>query len=86
MEDFISLYREMLVTYRKPDKDKLDILRLKKLEAKVEQAYKQMEATPRAQVIRRLVEEDLAPKSWIDLMEVFGTVPVSIHESPTPLP
>ena len=68
----------MLALHRKEGKDKWDILRLRKLDDKINLRWKGMDDSTRACALESLRSEDLIPQSWIDLVEVFGVMPANI--------
>lgn len=70
-EDFKDLYKDMLETSRKENRDKVDNMRLIRLESMVDSAFNKYDEKEKIEAIRYLVDYDLVPKTWLILQETF---------------
>lgn len=66
-EDFKDLYKEFLDASNKPDKDKTDLNRCIRLQAKVDEAFGKYTKEDKVEAIRYLCDYDLVPKEWLAL-------------------
>lgn len=78
-DDFVALYRDFLTSSRKENKTAHDILRIGKLAAKVDSAFAAMSEVERRGMVLLLVEKEIAPPSWGELLQVFeSSKPIKI--------
>lgn len=70
--NFIDLYREMIITYKKENKDALDARRLIRLSASIDSLWKDFDVNKQQELVRLLVKHELLPRNFEMVIDKFN--------------
>lgn len=70
--NFIDLYREMITTYKKENKDALDTRRLIRLSASIDNLWKDFDVNKQQELVRLLVKHELLPRNFEMVIDKFN--------------